>query len=466
MAWRGWDAVALVMLMAGWAAAQEAAESAPAPSPSAAANLRVEEIVLNIQRQVSQVRGLPIKAPLKSKLMTHEELIAFAREELAKQYEDFDAFDYFLRAWGCMPMDTPPLMDLLLVSLREQVGGIYDPGSKTLFILQGFDPQSTVGKVILAHEIGHALQDQHFDLAKGIEDRLHNEDALLALQAVFEGDATLLMTEYTVDAGESLDARSILSLLQTTQGQFYQMPYFIQQMFLQPYLTGMTFYVHILYGEDLPRNRPFEQPPLSTEQVLHPEKYHGDLRDDPTSVTLAARPGLEAAGWTRSRVNTMGELQIKLLMDTWHGLAQGKRYAEGWDGDAYSFWHKGTEIFSEWRSVWDSPKDAGEFYDGLLDMMQRRKSTALEFAAWGERPGANAEPDTDALLRALGLPPARGSAADAVNLKQSTPAAGAFAGMPDSVAIIEGPNWRFAIARQGEQVYAALLTPAALRDLK
>ncbi|GAB4321784.1 MAG: hypothetical protein Kow0059_16610 [Candidatus Sumerlaeia bacterium] len=446
----------------------EDAGVATAPAPAGSTG-RVAEIVLDIQRQVSRVRGLAIKAPLESRLMTHDELLRFALQELSRQYgERFDTLDFFLRAWGLIPLETPPLRDLYLIALREQVGGLYDPHSRTLYILQGFDPDSAVGRIILAHEICHALQDQHFNLAEAIERRFSNEDALLAFQAVVEGDATLLMTEYSLETGNSLDLRSILSLLQTTQGQFYVMPYYLQQMFVQPYLTGSAFLTELTFSGTMPRNAPLQSPPLSTEQILHPEKYTAPLRDDPTSVTLPDRPRLSAAGWTRPLNNTMGELQIKLLMDAWHGLARGARLAEGWDGDAYSFWHKDNEFFSEWRSVWDSPGEAAEFYDGLLNLMQRRSASTLACAAWGDPAPPN--PATDAWA-------GQQHAAQAKNMKNETSGDGAArllfdlgcfdpapgdaphnAAAVQDAARVEGANWRFLIARAGDRVHAALFT--------
>jgi hypothetical protein len=217
-------------------------------------------------------------------------------------------------------------------------------------------------------------------------------------------------------------------------------------MFIHPYLGGSKFMTEMIYVKGMSRDVPFRKPPLSTEQILHPEKYTTENRDDPTSVELAKRPALMKDGWSESPLrNTFGEFQIKLIMDVFNGLAEGARIAAGWDGDTYAFYNKKNEFFTECRTTWDTVLDASEFYDAMLDVMRRRSTKPIYFVSWGEPENSKPkELKIEDVFNVIGKPYKKNGSED----------------------IINGANWHFVIARRGKDVYTAIFTPEALKQVK
>src|SRR5690606_29869422 len=145
------------------------------------------------------------------------------------------------------------------------------------------------GRLVLAHEITHALQDQNFELLElGVEDH-ENGDRQLALMAIIEGDATLLMSEYMIEHASPFGLLSELpSLLTMSQEELDRAPVAIRESLMFPYLRGVQFFMDLAgrvpaddddaepFAVALQpgwRSRVFLNPPISTEQIMHPEKY-------------------------------------------------------------------------------------------------------------------------------------------------------------------------------------------------
>jgi len=303
-----------------------------------------------------------------------------------------------------------PDLDLkktILDILTSEVAGFYDPDTKRLYLIQegeperkqlwwekilgkgGFDPDQE--KMVLIHEMSHALMDQHHDLLSMQRSVENDDDMVLAMQSLVEGEAMLSMMVGAVGDGD----RSILNMppdfmnfymnllkpfLSFLGGPaFNRAPPILQESLYFPYFNGLTFCMSLTSGENgswEPVNAAFSHPPLSTEQVIHPEKYGIDI---PTSISFPDLADRLGPGWTEAYSNVLGELQVRILLDEMVSKPESIQASRGWDGDFYRVYRRGggkvqgsPETLLVWASTWDSPGDAAEFASAYVRHFKKR----------------------------------------------------------------------------------------------
>jgi hypothetical protein len=275
-----------------------------------------------------------------------------------------------LRLFGLIP-PTLDLRSTLTALLTEQIAGFYDPDSSALFVVADVEPQQL--RIVMAHELVHALQDQYARLDSMITQR-HQNDRRSAAQAVLEGQATLvqmfvMMPEQNPDTlplGLFWKSRALLSSQQGPQmQQFSNAPLWIRETMLFPYLGGADFvvwYRHKYFGRSV-----LDSMPHSTEQILHPERYAA--RDEPTTMTFA--PGEPD---TVRFEDDLGEFETRLLLEQFLGSeSEATNDATGWDGDRYQVLGAGSDALV-WYSVWDEAAAANRFAAGLQRAWAKRRS--------------------------------------------------------------------------------------------
>jgi hypothetical protein len=227
----------------------------------------------------------------------------------------------------------------------------------------------------VAHELVHALQDQYLNLDSIIEVKRQN-DRTLAAQAVLEGQATLaqtlvMMPEQRADRLPSFwGTRSVLRQQQELMPEFARAPLWLRETLIFPYLGGADFVRW--FGTLRPGEQPFgDAMPVSTEQILHPERYA--LGDRPATVTF-----VDSAAHVLYE-DGLGEFEIRvmfmqLLEDT--NETEAPALAAGWDGDRYRVYGAvdaaGKDAALVWYSVWDDAAEADEFAAGLERAWRRR----------------------------------------------------------------------------------------------
>jgi len=217
-------------------------------------------------------------------------------------------------------------------------------------------------KSTYAHEFTHALQDQHFDL-DALDPEGNSDDASLAVAALIEGDATLLMQQYML---EYLDPNELFDLfsesLDAGSEALEQAPAVIREQMMFPYEVGLTF-VQALYqhGGYQAVNAAFARPPRSTEQVLHPDRYlAGELPQVVNALPLTNTLG---SGWEWVDGNVLGELTLRLYLEEQVNTRTAASAADGWGGDWYDVYtHQGSgAIVMVMQTVWDTEAEAAEF---------------------------------------------------------------------------------------------------------
>lgn len=319
--------------------------------------------------QLSRRSGLELLAPVRLERRSRAELETYLREKLDEELPPERA-RHLARSYhllGLAPGDLR-LRDLLLSVYLEQVAGFYDPDSTALFVLDDQGPDQL--RPLLLHELVHAVQDQTADLDALTAAELGN-DRRKAAQAAIEGHATLVMMEHVYGEmqGQALDLSEIPDMadqlrpaLESVQAQFPALaaaPAVVQESLLYPYLEGAGF-VLALWRSGAERGAAFRGSlPLSTEQVVAPEKLLGPEVDAPTGVTLTP------AGGTVLLADNLGQAEVDLLLRDVGG-SPGTR-ARGWDGDGYILVDGGDGSPSGlvWASVWDDADARDAFVRAL-----------------------------------------------------------------------------------------------------
>jgi hypothetical protein len=292
-------------------------------------------------------------------------------------------------------------MDLLEESLRllkDQVGGLYDPKAKTFYLMENCPVG--IAKIVLAHELGHALDDQIYDIDGTMKKVLERTDAAAAYQAVVEGSGTSLMTLWTKDHIDQIDLFGMLAMQNEQSAAMASAPMILWKPLLAAYLKGAQF----LEAADKFRKQSadpsadldhaFRAPPQSMEQILHPEKYWDlEQRDEPIPLqqTFTDLP----EGWTLLRRDTLGELAIgvwtiapaqraKVDAKTITGAASMEFTSvasEGWGGDDLILLGQGEDArILRWLTAWDTERDAAEFFGAASMNLSELKANLVKLA--------------------------------------------------------------------------------------
>src|ERR1700689_3052825 len=271
---------------------------------------------------MSRILGLPIKEPLKKTLRSKEEirnyLIREDKEDKneAQRYADEKSLEVF----GLIPKDFP-LDSFMLDVLTDQIAGLYDPKTKEVYIANWIpaDEQRTV----MSHELTHALEDQSFHIDSWIKAARPNDDAELARDSVSEGSAMAAMVDYEMlDQKVSVrDVPDVTLLIRASalsemdkDPNLAKAPLYIRDELLFPYLAGTGFTHQFLKAHTgwQPPHLIFQNPPVSTQQILHPDLYLHGVK--PEAVTLPEWKGLVPGDWKLLEENTMGEFGVEEIL--------------------------------------------------------------------------------------------------------------------------------------------------------
>lgn len=347
------------------------------------------------------MRKLPFKRDVDGHFTPRKELKGMIEKMVEEEIkpEDLRADEAAMKALGLVPKDLD-LRTTMVQMMSEEVAGFYDSKKETMHLIHeelppprpkgkkmgllgrifgggGAEPFSKdESKTVLAHELTHALADQHFDLDKLQEAAKGDGDRELALTALIEGEAMLTMMaaangDWDGTAITQIPARQLaLSMglmtpfMAAASGPtFRQAPPVLTETMIFPYVRGVVFCAHLTNADGWPAlDRAYANPPLSTEQVLHPEKYlaaEGAKADAPTAVDLGElKPG---GDWKELDRDVIGELVVGIMLRK-HG---GRTAAAGWDGDSFAvFEGQGGKLGLVWLSTWDTGQDAREFARG------------------------------------------------------------------------------------------------------
>ncbi len=234
-----------------------------------------------IERSVAAIRQLDFPQPVAYEVLTRAGIRQTVEQKIADQYSDAELKNVAtaLAALGLIDRDYP-LKQKYIELLGEQIAAFYDQHQHKLFMFEDASLDSGQNRIVLAHELTHALQDQNFGLSKMPLELKDNDDMALAASALVEGDATMVMSEYMLQNLSLSGLRDNLAgLMSQNMEQLQKAPRFLRETLIFPYLGGQQFCA-ALGGYDAV-SAAFKEPPKSTAQILHPEKYLATPREDP-----------------------------------------------------------------------------------------------------------------------------------------------------------------------------------------
>ncbi len=338
-----------------------------------------------IAAKVAAVRGLALKRPIAKGVVDDVQLRA---RILARMDEDTPPARRAVEAavakrWGLVPWATD--LDALVIDLlTEQIAGFYDPREGKLYIASSHTSDPAWADMVMAHEIDHALQDQHFDLERWMKAVEDDADASAARSAVIEGDGVALMIEYSLAEqglpppwGEAMVVRTMIAAMDTSVSSseggsqlFDRAPLALREAMIFPYQAGVGFVAALRRTQPWKRVDELftKRPPVSTEQILHPELYLADERPD----AIAPRPPAAATGLVQLHAATWGEAGWGTFLRS-HGVAPAtaSSAAAGWGGDRVVLVGTADGAASPERTTalalltWDTEADALEAWDAL-----------------------------------------------------------------------------------------------------
>jgi hypothetical protein len=279
------------------------------------------------------------------------------------------------RLFGLFP-DSLDLRRMMIDLLTEQVAGYFDPDSNALYLPTDIDPSQA--RLVISHELVHALQDQYVNLDSLVELKRQN-DRRTAAQSILEGQATLaqilvLMPEQKLESLPNFwDLRGALGKQQEQMKVFSSAPLWVRESLIFPYLGGAEFVRWFEHA--YPGKQPYGAlMPVSTTQILHPERYVAG--DKPRSLAFApVRPGSDSVRYE----DGLGEFEVRLLFEQLLGDdSAAALLASGWAGDRYQvLGDRGRGRRDDvlvWYTLWGDRAAAARFFAGLERAWEKRRT--------------------------------------------------------------------------------------------
>lgn len=301
--------------------------------------------------------GLAIKTPVKRRLTTRAEVEHYLRkkfnEDQAEQRMERD--EILLKKFGMLDRDFA-LRPFLLDLLTEQIEGYYDDVTRTVNLLDWVDADQQ--KPVMAHELTHALQDQHVGLEKWSDqtpsdvsttgaadaEHLRKDEWDTAREAVTEGQAMAVMTDYILKplgksvTGDPEDVARMLEQSDTDNASSPVMaraPLLLAESMMFPYREGMSFEqdVWMEKGRDAAFAGALDQPPASSWEVINPLDYMA-RKPAPIPLLPDIHPLVDAL-YAPYDIGQIGQLDLKILSRILGGESASQTLTPAWDGGIY-----------------------------------------------------------------------------------------------------------------------------------
>ncbi|MDB6152248.1 MAG: hypothetical protein JWL90_701 [Chthoniobacteraceae bacterium] len=321
-----------------------------------------------VERDVEAIRGLKFKTPVDYQVLDRKQIKAVIEGKLAEVFseQEFVNITTALSRLGLLEAGFP-LRQKYIDLLGEQVAAFYDQHQHKLFMFEDASLENEQNRVVLSHELTHALQDQHFGLSRLPLEIKTDDDRAAAASALCEGEATLVMSEFML---KNLSLGSLKSALTASltqnMDQIAKAPRYLREMLVFPYLRGQEFCGALFSrGGYAALTKAYENPPSSTAQILHPEKFVGEEREEPIRIEW---PDLRVKGQAPIADNVLGEMGIRILFTEWLDAAAGEHASAGWRGDRYLCFEHGLV----WKTVWASAQQAAAFIEAEKKTFAKR----------------------------------------------------------------------------------------------
>lgn len=334
----------------------------------------LEAVVARTMARVELIRGLEFERSVPVEVVSREEYRSQRGPSPSKPTET--AVNEQVWEAPLLVGEEGQVADAFDTIFGSSVQGFYSPSGDRIVLVTDKEPP-TVDTRTLAHELVHALQDQHFSL----NDDRATTDGRYAVDGLVEGDANVVEDRYVARCGSKWSC--LPSPKRGGGGTPTEFNFGVFLTVYSPYAEGSSFVNNLRRRDDgwSAVNEAYDAFPRSTEQVIHPEAYPGDR---PTDVTVADRSN---GAWTRfdleNNGDTLGEAAVYAMF--WaNGQVDRSRdpynyshpLSTGWDGDRVVPYTNGSHGGYVWKLVFDSPADAREFRDGYVRALRSRDATS------------------------------------------------------------------------------------------
>jgi hypothetical protein len=318
--------------------------------------------VAEIEHQVEEVRGLTYDHPVAVEAVDADEMQRRVEEAFDRSYPAtyYDRRSIAWRTIGVIPPDAD-LREALRSFLGGQVVGFYDPDTEEL-VYEGSGDPGIEERLVLAHELTHAIDDQYFDLTRmdDLAGRCDEEASEAALGAI-EGDAQYFAAQ-TLARFPTGDLGDMVAALLEGFGSapdLGDVPPFVTALEVWPYTAGLAFITRRgLDGGTAAVDEALRHLPTTTEQVIHPDRYPSDL---PSEVDVPDLSGRLGPGWGDLDAMTVGEEWLDAMFRLRLDGETADDVSAGWDGGVYRAWTDGTDVAVVMDTAWDSGEDASAF---------------------------------------------------------------------------------------------------------
>jgi hypothetical protein len=339
---------------------------------------------------LGEITGWPVKKKVPSEILTKEKFQHYLATHIKDGAHDKEtrAEELALKMFGLVPQDfnlAKETEDLL----GEQAAAFYDYKKKRLYIIDS-TPAGEEQQMALVHELAHALADQQHSLGKYLNHGSPDSDESTAREAVMEGQATWLTWAYEAKLAGGKAEVPAQMLDQLTQGHedntefpvLDKTPLYMRESLLFPYNSGARFQdaVYRRMGRRA-FDAVFAKGPVSTQQVLHPNRYFDDKKEpapiDPLGIAKIA--GKQAHEFRGLIEGSVGEFDHAVLLRQYIGEQEGMEAAAHWrEGWFRLYEHKkdGYPVLS-YISEWDSP-EAARAYFSLYQRVLKGKWKKME----------------------------------------------------------------------------------------
>ena len=304
-----------------------------------------------------------------------------------------------LKMFGFVPEEYD-LKQAIVELMTEQAAAFYDYDRKKLFITES-DTSFMEKRAALVHELAHALADQSFPLGRFMHKGAKSDDAATAREAVVEGQATWLMWGYVskLGGGEAKVSQMVLdsmkgaatSSVSSQYPVFEKAPLYLRESLIFPYADGLEFSNAVI--EKLGKSgfsEVFQRPPVSTQQIIHPDQYLAKKEPTHPSVPEPAKPH----NYRRLTEGSVGELDFRVLFNQYADKETAARVPPHWRGGEFRLYETQSDRkpLLTCATEWDSPEAAREFYDAYNAVMPKtwkrfepREQTANHTTGTGDR---------------------------------------------------------------------------------
>ncbi len=351
--------------------------SAPGSRAGDAPDDREQKEILRALDELREVSGLRAKKPLRHEMIRRDQVAAFLKKRVKESVdpEQIRAEEITLKKFGLVPQDFN-LESSTVELLTEQAAAFYDYKKRRLYLMEG--SPADLSEMALVHEVSHALADQNFNLGRFIKNAGPSDDSALARVAVMEGQASWLAGEVLARRrGQSLVTnKPLFDMLSgandvSTAGfpVLQSVPLYLRETLMFPYTRGLRFQ-HALYEKDKQAAfaRVFTSPPVTTQQILHPEKYFEQVSPArPELPDLPRRKGYKAIA-----EGMVGELDHSILLREYVSREAAQEVAPHWTGGRYRVLERKPRAVLCYAVSWDSPEMAGRYFSLYRKILEKK----------------------------------------------------------------------------------------------